>query len=315
VTDDDVDEIRRLSRQTLERADVWGTIPTPVEPVLHAAGLTEPKVSLLGQLGDLARRLPKHLRRGLEAATNQVLALVDFPTNEVHVHPSIDYEPQKRWYEFHEAGHKIPEWQRDVFMYLDDRETLAEHTKKLFERQANAFAAELAFQLDRFANDTAQNTIGMVGLIAAARTYNMGIRASLRRYVQAHGAPMCGIVLEPSALTTEPLRYRRLETPASVSFIQRFGFPWQVFPVILAAERFNFLFEAFATQRQPRVPIRGQGSCVDRNREALQLSVELYNTGHNILVLLWVPGKARRRAKRFVLHLPDGTEYRPRTSN
>jgi hypothetical protein len=312
---DDLEEIRRLTRRTLERADVWGTIPTPVEPVLRAAGLTEPKVSLLGQLGDLAKRLPRHLRRGLQAATSQVLALIDFPTNEVHVHPSVDYEPQRRWYEFHEAGHKIPDWQREVLMYLDDRETLTHGTKRLFEKQANHFASELAFQLDHFTDDTSQNAIGLVGLIGAAQAYNMGIRASLRRYVEGHRSALCAIAMPTSPLSIEPLRFQRLEVPTSRSFRERFGTGWQFFPKLLGVDRFDFLFQARASQAQLRIPFRGHWTCLDLNRDLVRLTFDLYNTGHNILALFWIPERGGRRSKRFVLHLPDGSEYRPERSN
>lgn len=290
-------EIRREMRKLLIRADALGRRPTPVLDVIQAAKLTEPKQSLLSQVAFFGKSVRQELRTKLENATSKILAMVDFPTATIHLDPTIDYEPQRRFLRFHEVGHTLS-WQRDVLAYLDDASALSPHTSRLFERQASFAAAVLAFQLDQFAEDARDYATGLAGLLQLASTYEMSLRASLWQYAETHGGLVCGFVTDRAKADLGTVK--RLEVSASNSFKDRFGNPL-LHRVYLRSTDFEFIATVFASQLLPLRIRVDQCSLVDVNGDMVPLTVEAYTTKWHTIVLLWAPEKTRRRAKRVVL--------------
>jgi hypothetical protein len=122
-------EIERHTRELLKRAGTKGQFPTPVDDIVAAAGLEEPKDSMLSRL--VIAEAPAHLRRALRRLTGRVRAVLDRKAREVHVDPSIHNAGRAAFHKLHEVGHDTLPWQK-ALGYADDDATLSPSIKLLF---------------------------------------------------------------------------------------------------------------------------------------------------------------------------------------
>ena len=115
----------------------------------------------------------------------------------------------------HELGHGLLPWQRDAFAATADCEqTLSSEISDIFEREANAFASEVLFQLDKFTDEASSREFGIKVPISLARQYGTSVYSSVRRYVSANRQPCAVLVLEPPDFSIEhglTMSVRRIE--------------------------------------------------------------------------------------------------------
>src|SRR5687768_7069948 len=97
-------EIAALTADLLKRAEVKDRLPTPVEDIIKAAGLTEPEESVLSDA--LIDEAPPHLASRIKKLKYKVQALVDRRAKEVHVDPAISHDGQRRFKQLHEVTHE-----------------------------------------------------------------------------------------------------------------------------------------------------------------------------------------------------------------
>src|SRR5436853_7767004 len=88
-----------------------------------------------------------------------------------------------------------------MFVVAEDCEmTLAPDVAELFDREANAFASEVIFQLDAFSNEANDHNFNILVPVRLASRYKASIYASIRRYVTGNRRPCMVLVLEPPQL-------------------------------------------------------------------------------------------------------------------
>jgi Zn-dependent peptidase ImmA (M78 family) len=91
---------------------------------------------------------------------------------------------KKRFVGFHEAGHGFLPWQRPMYAIVEDCEkALDGATADLFDREANAFASEVLFQLDTFREMTEGEPFEIWTPVNVARRFNASNYAAIRQYV------------------------------------------------------------------------------------------------------------------------------------
>jgi len=134
----DLRDIRKEAERLLARADVRGTLPTPVGDLVAAAGLVQPKRSMLANL--VLNDAPEHLRRPMRRLKFKVRALLDREEREIHLDPSIEHPGQVAFKTLHEVAHDIFPWQK-ALGWAEDDATLSLGTRRLFEWQANVGSA------------------------------------------------------------------------------------------------------------------------------------------------------------------------------
>ncbi len=204
------EDIVEATEQLLDKAGARGRLPTPVDDIVAAARLEEPKESLLSD--SVLSRAPEHLRVAMTRVRSKVLAILDRKAREVHLNPTVVDNPgQRNFKRLHEVSHDIFPWQTKL-AYADDDLTLRWSTEILFEQEANQGAAELLFQRELFRQMAADYEIGCGVAVELAEKLGASIHATFRRYVETHRASLAGLVLEPSPRTIEPLSYRRRES-------------------------------------------------------------------------------------------------------
>jgi IrrE N-terminal-like domain len=295
---DDLDsgpDIARLTAGLLERAEVRDRLPTPVEDIIEAAGLTEPNESVLAD--HLIDEAPPHLASRIKKLKYKVQALVDRRAKEIHIRPDINHDGQRRFKQLHEVTHDLLPWQ-DETAYADDSRTLSWTTKRWFEQEANQGGAELLFQRSLFEIMAADYKIGFSAILELANKFGASYHASFRRYVETHHQPMVGLVVERSPCETEPFAYKRREAVCSNTWTERYDNPggW---PQTLRVVPYSFVNDI----RNVDLPLRSPAPMVypDLNGEPTDLSVELWSNSYSVFALLWVPRRELFKRKRIIV--------------
>lgn len=295
---DDLDsgpEIARLTARLLSRADADGRLPTPVEDIIAAANLVAPAESLLSD--SAISEAPAHLRAKLKKLKYKVQAVVDRRAREVHVHPDINLEGQRRFKQTHEVAHDILPWQDEV-AYADDNRTLSWTTHLRFEQEANQGGAELLFQRELFQDMAADYKIGFPAVVELADQFGASYHASFRRYVETHRHSLAGVVLDKSPCQTEPVGYRRREVVCSRRWTDHFDRPTS-WPKVLCPEPYGFINEV--RRVDGFAPPRCEWTYLNANNEPTRLEVELFSNSYSVFVLIWVPRRETFKRKRLIV--------------
>ena len=127
----------------------------------------------------------------------------------------------------HEVGHGWLPWQRFLATHPDGYENLTQtdrlKRKNENEWQANIFATETLFQLNRFELEAREMPFELQSAVQLATRYAASIHASLRRYVERHEQRAMLLVLEAlPTIRAGKTQYRVLAFHRSPSFLQRY---------------------------------------------------------------------------------------------
>lgn len=218
--------VEASARRLLDRADAWGTFPTPVSDLMAAAQLKVAPLQAFDERSMLRylQRTGEQLGRLLRRAIEKVRGILDVHAGTIHVDQAVNDEKQ-RFVSLHEAGHFELPHQRPLFRWVQDCDrTLAPDISELFEREANTFARLVLFQGDAFGAMTRDEPFGIKVPIRAAKRFGASLYASMREYVRRHHKSCAVIVLEPSEDMegVGPVRrIRRVEM--SDTFLATFG--------------------------------------------------------------------------------------------
>lgn len=193
------DDQRRLIRQHAERslraADALGRFPTPIADVLAAAEVVVAEEPVL-EAGFLAK-LRQQAGAALRSAVSKVLGVLDAAARIIYLDKTV-HVLMRTFLKLHETAHAVLPWQRKIFVVAEDCEmTLAPEIADLFEREANAFASDVLFQLDAFSNEANDHAVGILVPVRLARRYGASIYASVRRYVTGSPRACMVLVLDP----------------------------------------------------------------------------------------------------------------------
>ncbi len=186
-------DIKKQADRLLKQADAYGRFPTPISDLVAAANLTVSKEASLEE--DFLSRIYKRAPASIKRAIDKVLGLLDSRDRTIYLDQSV-HEKKKPFLTLHEAGHNFLPWQRDLFAILEDGESsLDPDVREQFEREANAFAIEVIFQLDRFGNDASAHGIGIKVPINLAKQYGSSVYTAVRRYVTTNSRACAVLVL------------------------------------------------------------------------------------------------------------------------
>ncbi len=214
--------IRQQAEKLLQECGAIGRLPTPVNELVATAKLSiEHDVSLDSTfLGRLYKKLPGPLKRAID----KVLGLLDPQARRIYLDHTT-HEKKKPFLSLHEVGHDYLPWQRDTYAILEDSETsLDPDTKDAFEREANCFACEVLFQLDKFRDEAADCDFSIKTPLKLSKRYGSSFYAAARRFVTTHRKGCAVIVFEKPTFeigTGYTLILRR--SAESPEFIRRFG--------------------------------------------------------------------------------------------
>jgi IrrE N-terminal-like domain len=217
--------IRKHARRALEAAGALGRYPTAVIDVMDAAKLVAVDDDVLNE-GFIAQIRRKALKTGgvLKTALSKVLGLFDVKARLVYIDRSIKAVKQT-FLKLHETAHGVLTWQRDAYRLVEDCEkTISPEISEEFDREANAFASEVLFQLGDFTQQAADEPFGIRVPMKLSTKYGASIYASIRRYVSTSRRACAVVVTElPVISAGHGFTAMRRRIEPSPEFLRVFG--------------------------------------------------------------------------------------------
>jgi hypothetical protein len=167
--------IARLAEQTLRRADVVGTFPTPITAVQEAVGVRE-RIKM--------RELPEALAAKKPNFMSRVLGAYWHDERIVFIDPE---QPEHRlfWTDAHEGTHAMCPWHAEI-LRLDDENTLFKQLRAGVEAEANYGAGHLIFQGGRFHRRALKDQVSIRTPLELSGKYGASRHATLHYYVEEH---------------------------------------------------------------------------------------------------------------------------------
>lgn len=213
-------DVTHYASLLLLQAAVGDRLPTPVDDIVACADLiVSREVTLSQKSKELFHQFPLRLR----SAVRKVVGLVDLREDVIYLNHQL--LPQRRnFVTLHEVGHKVLPWQRQTYLYVDDDISLDLDISQQFEQEANQFAADVLFQMDRFAEDARSLPFTITSPITLARRYGASAHAAIRRYVE-QSEQACAVLTvrqQPKKHARECLPQVRGKVQSRL-FTERFG--------------------------------------------------------------------------------------------
>ncbi len=269
---DSADEITKHVGHLLRLADVDERLPTPVEDIVVAAGLTKTDEILITE--SMIRRAPAKMQRLLRSAARKIQGVLHRKEHVIQIAPNNSAE-RERFVTCHEVTHAILPWQSDLAVLGDNHRTLSPQVTALFEREANQGAAEILFQQGLLTRIALDYPISMSTPVVLAQCFGASIHATFRRWVENIDGVACGLVLDTKLVNGHRRRYEQILTPR---WQQQFG-PGG-FPQEMGAKTFPFAKRAL---------LEGTFPLVDVNGTPIELRYEALQTPYRRFALLWLP--------------------------
>ena len=269
-------DITLYAHRLLQDAAVNDRLPTPVDDVVACAGLTVSPEGLSNQkVRDAIGRTPNLLR----SALNKVLGMVDLRENIIYLNAHM-YPQKSTFTTFHETGHKVLPWQHSIYLYLDDETTLDPSTHLLFEREANQFAAEVLFQIDRFDKEAYDLPLSIASPIALARRYGASAHAAIRRYVERNRYACALCIVERASFEGRRGAMPRVRSNAqSPAFTSQFGaVSWNTYVRTCSSLLKSIMY--------PHRYQHEECAINDRNGLSVPCSFEVFTNSYDTLMLL-----------------------------
>ncbi len=204
--DDQLEDQQQLARirdaavRAIEEGGGFGVFPTPVDDIIEAA-----KHSVISDQEIDDRFLAKATKKvggALKKALSKVLGVLDVAAKTMHLDKTV-HAAKLPFLKLHELGHGLLPWQRDVYaLTADCKQTLDPEVNDLFERETNAFASEVLFQVDTFTNEAANHPFSIKTPMKLSKKYGASVYSTVRRYVRTNARSCAVVVLEPPELVT-----------------------------------------------------------------------------------------------------------------
>lgn len=106
----------------------------------------------------------------------------------------------------------------------DCAKTIDPKISEVFERDSNAFACEVLFQLDAFTAEAADSAFGIKTPLALSKRYGASVYASVRRYVGTNARACAVVVFDPPEFASgDGFRASVRRVIASETFTSQFG--------------------------------------------------------------------------------------------
>jgi hypothetical protein len=211
-------EVRRYARGAIKAAGADDVLPIPLDDIAAAVGLHQQN---LFDLGDTS--LPEEMLRIAKRLTGKVVGALDRREKTIYVDLSQD-APRGRFTLGHELGHDALPW-HEAFYHVDDTSTLNADTKIELEQEANLFAAEVIFGLDRFTEEADSFRPSISVPLSLATKFGTSSHATLRRYAAQSRRPIALITLgrytNPNPLPHLPVWKNQCES--SAAFNDKYG--------------------------------------------------------------------------------------------
>lgn len=222
---EELQNVKKYVRGLLLEADALGEFPTPVDRLVTTAKLAVNENISLGKdesfISKLTGRIGKVARPHIHSM-KKVLGLLYVPAGEILL--DHDQHPQKKKFiKLHETGHGCLPHHRKMYEFMEDTaQEIHPDVDDTFEREANNFAAETMFQLDKYEIMAADYQVSIETPMTLSKTFGSSVYSSMRRYVQTHFGAVALAVYDKLQEGSDHFQLRRASM-YSGPFIKQFG--------------------------------------------------------------------------------------------
>ena len=217
--------IQKHARAAFEKAECWGVFPTKIDEVMRAAKVVVSNEDALNPTFlDKIRYKAGKARAILKSALTKILGVFDAGARIAYIDRAV-LAVRQGFLKLHEAGHAILPWQREIYQAFEDCEnTLSPECSEAFDQEANAFASEVMFQVERFTNEAAGHDFGIGVPLKLSKIYGGSVYATVRRYVSTHHRNCTVLVLNPTEMIPgDGFKADLRRAVSSPSFLAKFG--------------------------------------------------------------------------------------------
>jgi hypothetical protein len=183
-------EIVQAVRRLLNKCDIIEP-PTPFARLLEYRRLALEETLEFTSPG-LFSRAKRKLTKIATAAFQKIRGILDVKGRLVWVAPDL-HRHRRIFVKLHELGHDVIKWHHDLFVVTSEND-LRPDIRKVFESEANRFAAECTFQIDDMAKAHCGRRLDIADLGALACRYNASLTATARQYVSIQDLPVALLV-------------------------------------------------------------------------------------------------------------------------
>lgn len=221
LRDEQVRAVREHARKVLERADALGCLPTPIDQILDSENLFVAPDNIFDD--GFILKMVKKAGGLLKSALSKVMGVFDAIDRTIFINTALP-KPKIPFLKLHEAGHAVMPWQAQMYKIVQDcDQTLDPDISEQFDSEANRFATEVLFQLDKFDEMARDYDFGISVPLKLGKKFGSSAYSAVRRYVKGAQRPCMVVVLNPpvpseAGFTAEVRRYER-----SPQFIELFG--------------------------------------------------------------------------------------------
>jgi Zn-dependent peptidase ImmA (M78 family) len=215
------EDIRVKADRLLREAGAYGNFPTPVANIMNAAKVHLDERNSLDS--NMIHRLYRKATDVIKHALDKVLGIFDVRANTIYYDHSI-HKAKKPFLLLHETGHSYLEWQRATYAFLEDGKTnLAPEVSEAFECEANVFASEVLFQVDKFTQLAEDMPLALATPMSLAKKFGASIYSSVRRFATTTSRCCVILVLEPPLTTDGVAVFALRRALPSKSFLLKYG--------------------------------------------------------------------------------------------
>jgi Zn-dependent peptidase ImmA (M78 family) len=275
-------DIRAKADRLLREAGAYGSFPTPVANIMNAAKVHLDEQNSLDS--NMIHRLYRKATDVIKHALDKVLGIFDVRANTIYYDHSI-HKAKKPFLLLHETGHSYLDWQKATYAFLEDgKGNLEPEVSEAFECEANVFASEVLFQVDKFTTLAEDMPLALATPMSLAQKFGASIYSSVRRFATTTSRCCVILVLEPPLVTNGVAVFALRRPLPSKSFLLKYGdVVWQP-----DFSRLNFPSRALPhIGRSIQKVVKPAKIEITIAEEKHRFTAEAFNSTQNVFLLLY----------------------------
>lgn len=297
-------EIEKISHNILKESKSYNTFPTPVDNILNYSNFAVDNQIDLQNIDysffeTLKDKLIDPSMRSLQQTLSKVKGIFFREEKTIYIDSNLDKNlGKKNFVQLHEVGHGILPWQNEVYLALDNNETLSGDYdyEEQFEAEANYFASITLFQQDRFIEECEKSDLSLGSVINLSKKFGSSVHSAFRNYVLQSQNRCALLVLNHipnkngnvNELTTRDLFYSKsfISDFGELNLPEKFGFKW------------NFVQDF---KYKKKINQNGVINLNTKNGEVINATYHFFNNTYNSFVFIFPKGEKNKAKTKIIL--------------
>lgn len=283
-------EIEKIVYDILKSSGAIDIFPTPVDRIISFCELN------VNHLNDFHKSIPSnYIAKNAEAfkrLLGKIAGVFDREEKIIYIDTNLN-KGKQNFVKLHEVGHKAIPWQ-EVTLIEDDNFTLSPDVKESFEIEANFFASNALFQLDRFDHEISKLPLELNTIMHLANKFGASVHATARRYVEQNKLKCQLLILEEAQNSIYRDKLTKKGCFQSHSFFKEFGnLNWP--------NEFNLQFPFGGDYYQFRKFHQdGMLNNIITNNGSVDFSYHYFWNRYNVIVFIFPKNEKNRRVNKVI---------------